>query len=152
MITPPRITKFINCLLPSKNELVEGDLWLTVPPARSYNHKPLSMGHSSAQTKPSTRRGNILFTFRHKLKARGLPRRLPHLGPSGSTRTAEDGAESLGAHVEGPFLSPERNGIYSSEVLQKASSFADLEACYGAVNLKQARRQGRSQPRPNWTA
>lgn len=61
---------------------------------------------------------------------------LPHLGPSGPARTAEDGAESLGAHVEGPFLSPARNGIHKLDVLLEATSFADLEACYGAENLK----------------
>jgi N-acetylglucosamine-6-phosphate deacetylase len=60
---------------------------------------------------------------------------LPHLGPSGSARVAEDGAESLGAHVEGPFLSPARNGIHHVDVLLKANSFTDLEACYGADNL-----------------
>ncbi len=60
---------------------------------------------------------------------------LPHLGPSGYRRIAEDGSESLGAHVEGPFLSPARNGIHNVDVLLKATSFADLEACYGAENL-----------------
>lgn len=61
---------------------------------------------------------------------------LPHLGPAGATRVAEDGAESLGAHVEGPFLSPARNGIHSPDVLVEAKSFADLQACYGASNLE----------------
>lgn len=60
---------------------------------------------------------------------------LPYLGPSGAARDADEGAESLGAHVEGPFLSPTKNGIHSPEVLQSATSFADLEACYGADNL-----------------
>jgi N-acetylglucosamine-6-phosphate deacetylase len=64
------------------------------------------------------------------------PAVLPHLGPSGSARIAEDGAESLGAHVEGPFISPARNGVHNIDVLQEAGSFADLEACYGAENLK----------------
>jgi N-acetylglucosamine-6-phosphate deacetylase len=61
---------------------------------------------------------------------------LQHLGPSGHARTAEDGSESLGAHIEGPFLSPARNGIHNLDVLQEANSLADLEACYGAENLK----------------
>ena len=64
------------------------------------------------------------------------PAVLSHLGPSGSARIAEDGAESLGAHVEGPFTSPARNGVHNIDVLQEAGSFADLEACYGAENLK----------------
>ncbi|KAH7040277.1 family 9 carbohydrate esterase [Microdochium trichocladiopsis] len=60
---------------------------------------------------------------------------LPHLGPSGDLQMAEDGAESLGAHCEGPFLSKTKNGIHNAEVLIEATSFADLEACYGASNL-----------------
>ena len=61
---------------------------------------------------------------------------LPHLGPSGHLQVAEDGAESLGAHCEGPFLSPTKNGCHNVDVLQEAQTFADLEACYGAVNLE----------------
>lgn len=48
---------------------------------------------------------------------------------------AEDGAESLGAHVEGPFLNPTKNGIHKVENLITAHTFADLEDCYGATNL-----------------
>lgn len=60
---------------------------------------------------------------------------LPHLGAS-TSRSAEDGAESLGAHVEGPFLSPCRNGIHPPEVLIKAETFADIESCYGGENFE----------------
>ncbi|EEH03121.1 N-acetylglucosamine-6-phosphate deacetylase [Histoplasma capsulatum var. duboisii H88] len=61
---------------------------------------------------------------------------LPSLGPSGGPRRAEDGAESLGAHVEGPFLSPGKNGIHSPSVLLAANTgFQDLIDCYGAENL-----------------
>ncbi|KAK3903941.1 carbohydrate esterase [Staphylotrichum tortipilum] len=60
---------------------------------------------------------------------------LPYLGPSGSSRLAHDGAESLGAHVEGPFLNPTKNGVHNTSVLRVASSFADLEDMYGAANL-----------------
>ncbi len=60
---------------------------------------------------------------------------LPYLGPSGSSRRAHDGAESLGAHVEGPFLNPTKNGVHNTSVLRVASSFADLEDMYGAANL-----------------
>ncbi|PGG96090.1 N-acetylglucosamine-6-phosphate deacetylase [Blastomyces parvus] len=61
---------------------------------------------------------------------------LPSLGPSGASRRAEDGAESLGAHVEGPFLSPGKNGIHSSSVLLAATNgFQDLIDCYGEENL-----------------
>ncbi|KAI1487600.1 N-acetylglucosamine-6-phosphate deacetylase [Biscogniauxia mediterranea] len=62
-------------------------------------------------------------------------RALPHLGPSGYLQVAEDGAESLGAHVEGPFLSPTKNGVHNVDVLRQANSFEDLEDCYGAVNI-----------------
>ncbi|KAI2633466.1 carbohydrate esterase family 9 protein [Xylaria nigripes] len=61
---------------------------------------------------------------------------LPHLGPSGDYQVAEDGAESVGAHVEGPFLSPTKNGVHNVDVLRQAESFEDLEDCYGADNLR----------------
>lgn len=60
---------------------------------------------------------------------------VPHLGPSGHLQVAEDGAESLGAHVEGPFLNPTKNGIHSVDVLVQAESFDDLVDCYGAANM-----------------
>ncbi|RFU36280.1 hypothetical protein B7463_g13, partial [Scytalidium lignicola] len=61
---------------------------------------------------------------------------LPFLGPSGGLRIAEDGAESLGAHCEGPFLNPTKNGIHKVDVLIAANNgFSDLEACYGISNL-----------------
>ncbi|KAI0477826.1 N-acetylglucosamine-6-phosphate deacetylase [Xylariaceae sp. FL0804] len=61
---------------------------------------------------------------------------LPHLGPSGDFQIAEDGAESVGAHVEGPFLSPTKNGVHNVDVMRQAETFADLEDCYGASNLQ----------------
>ena len=60
---------------------------------------------------------------------------LPHLGSSGQTHQPSDGAESLGAHVEGPFLSPAKNGIHNPDVLREAYSFADVQDCYGAENF-----------------
>ncbi|KAK6210613.1 N-acetyl-glucosamine-6-phosphate deacetylase [Pestalotiopsis sp. IQ-011] len=62
-------------------------------------------------------------------------RALPCLAPSGDIQVAQDGAESLGAHVEGPFLNPTKNGIHNVDVLLRADSMADLEDCYGASNL-----------------
>lgn len=58
---------------------------------------------------------------------------LPHLGPSGEDRDASKGCESLGAHIEGPFLSPLRNGIHNKEVLREARSWSDIEECYGSA-------------------
>ncbi|KAK6378672.1 N-acetyl-glucosamine-6-phosphate deacetylase [Lithohypha guttulata] len=63
---------------------------------------------------------------------------LPYLGRT-QARTASEGTECLGAHVEGPFLNPERNGIHTKEVLQKAKVWDDIETCYGADNLKYIR-------------
>ncbi|KAJ4293868.1 N-acetyl-glucosamine-6-phosphate deacetylase [Collariella sp. IMI 366227] len=60
---------------------------------------------------------------------------LPYLGPSGSSRRAHDGAESLGAHVEGPFLNPTKNGVHNRSILRVAESFSDLEEMYGATNI-----------------
>jgi N-acetylglucosamine-6-phosphate deacetylase len=60
---------------------------------------------------------------------------LPHLGPSGHERDASKGAESLGAHVEGPFLAPCRNGIHNKTVLQHAETWSDIQRVYGADNL-----------------
>ncbi|OXV07171.1 hypothetical protein Egran_05064 [Elaphomyces granulatus] len=60
---------------------------------------------------------------------------LPSLGPSGHRR-AEDGAESLGAHLEGPFINPARNGIHKPDVLRACSrGFQDLGSCYGVENM-----------------
>ncbi|OAA67355.1 n-acetylglucosamine-6-phosphate deacetylase [Niveomyces insectorum RCEF 264] len=65
---------------------------------------------------------------------------LPFLAPLAGrhARAAADGAESLGAHVEGPFLSPTKNGVHNPEVFRQAATFADVEAMYGAVNLMPA--------------
>ncbi|KAH7323679.1 hypothetical protein BKA65DRAFT_555356 [Rhexocercosporidium sp. MPI-PUGE-AT-0058] len=61
---------------------------------------------------------------------------LPFLGPSGLPRNAENGAESLGAHCEGPFLSPSKNGIHKVEnIIPAVNGFSDLEDCYGAANI-----------------
>jgi N-acetylglucosamine-6-phosphate deacetylase len=62
---------------------------------------------------------------------------LPHLGPSGYHRIASDGAESLGAHCEGPFISPTKNGIHKIEnLIPAAHGFSDLESMYGSQYLE----------------
>ncbi|KAJ9652718.1 N-acetyl-glucosamine-6-phosphate deacetylase [Neophaeococcomyces mojaviensis] len=60
---------------------------------------------------------------------------LPHLGRN-TSRTASEGTDCLGAHVEGPFLNPCKNGIHTPEVLRKAESWSDIERCYGKDNLR----------------
>lgn len=67
---------------------------------------------------------------------------LPFLGPSGNHQTAEDGAESLGAHVEGPFLNPTKNGIHNVDVLREALTMEDLEIMYGVDNIRPALASG----------
>ncbi|CAN9111489.1 unnamed protein product [Alternaria sp. RS040] len=63
---------------------------------------------------------------------------LPFLGPSGAARDASYGSESLGAHCEGPFLSPTKNGIHNALVLREPiNNASDLEACYGSDNLQE---------------
>ncbi|KAF1947917.1 Metallo-dependent hydrolase [Clathrospora elynae] len=64
---------------------------------------------------------------------------LPFLGPSGTARDASYGSESLGAHCEGPFLSPTKNGIHNASVLREPTNdISDLEDCYGITNLQAA--------------
>ncbi|KAJ2894762.1 putative n-acetylglucosamine-6-phosphate deacetylase protein [Zalerion maritima] len=70
---------------------------------------------------------------------------LPFLGPSGHKQSAEDGAESLGAHIEGPFLDPARHGVHNINVFREAKTWEDLEECYGAENINPA---GNSEPMP----
>ncbi|KAI8936870.1 hypothetical protein NX059_006106 [Plenodomus lindquistii] len=61
---------------------------------------------------------------------------LPYLGSSGHTRNALYGSESLGAHCEGPFLSPTKNGIHNTSVLREPiDGLSSLAACYGSTNL-----------------
>ncbi|EAA31124.1 carbohydrate esterase family 9 protein [Neurospora crassa] len=78
---------------------------------------------------------------------------LPHLGPlpgiSSSSnrhhhRNPPNGSESLGAHVEGPFLSPLQHGIHDPSVLRAAHSFEDLEHVYGSSNLSSSSSSGSS--------
>lgn len=60
---------------------------------------------------------------------------LSHLGAD-AQRVASAGCESLGAHLEGPFINTEQCGIHSKSVLQIPSSIVSLEKCYGAPNLR----------------
>lgn len=61
---------------------------------------------------------------------------LPYLAASGAGRCAADGAESLGAHVEGPFMNPVKKGVHNLDTLRTApQGMESLEACYGRKNL-----------------
>ncbi|KAL5115770.1 N-acetyl-glucosamine-6-phosphate deacetylase [Pleosporales sp. CAS-2024a] len=64
---------------------------------------------------------------------------LPYLGPSGRSRDASCGSESLGAHCEGPFLNPTKNGIHNADVLrQPCNGITDIFECYGIENMTTA--------------
>lgn len=62
---------------------------------------------------------------------------LRFLGPSGTPRNPSHGSESLGAHCEGPFLNPTKNGCHNAAVLQSPhNGLSDLTTCYGLCNLQ----------------
>ncbi|KAA8636621.1 hypothetical protein SMACR_03837 [Sordaria macrospora] len=59
-------------------------------------------------------------------------------------RRPGNGSESLGAHVEGPFLSPSQHGIHDLSVLRTTvSSWQDVEEVYGHANVSSLRRGGK---------
>ena len=61
---------------------------------------------------------------------------LPYLGPSGAARNPSYGSESLGAHCEGPFLNPTKNGIHDATVLREPiNGMADIVSCYGPAHF-----------------
>ncbi|EAQ84995.1 hypothetical protein CHGG_09009 [Chaetomium globosum CBS 148.51] len=71
---------------------------------------------------------------------RSLNKRLVQTGvtsyiPTVTSQTSHLYKKSLGAHVEGPFLNPTKNGVHNRSVLRVASSLADLEDMYGAANV-----------------
>ncbi|OQO07844.1 hypothetical protein B0A48_06635 [Cryoendolithus antarcticus] len=69
-------------------------------------------------------------------KAEVYHKTLEYLGPSGAERNALQGAESLGAHCEGPFIAGTKCGIHSPLVLRTApDGRSDIEACYGPENF-----------------
>ncbi|KAH8165824.1 hypothetical protein CIB48_g2389 [Xylaria polymorpha] len=152
------ITKFTNCRILRGNSLVNDDLWVDsvtgkiIPSQAAFyddlilpddvinlGGRILSPGLIECQLN-----GAFGFNFSTLLEPAAYAKKireiyksaLPHLGPSGGYQVADDGAESVGAHVEGPFLSPTKNGIHNVDVLRQAESFEDLEDCYGADNLR----------------
>ncbi|KAJ1800057.1 N-acetyl-glucosamine-6-phosphate deacetylase [Coemansia sp. RSA 2399] len=60
---------------------------------------------------------------------------LPHLGKRPGS--LKNGAESLGAHVEGPFMNPEKKGAHELACLRTATNgLADFDHCFGLDNLR----------------
>ncbi|KAJ2453445.1 N-acetyl-glucosamine-6-phosphate deacetylase [Coemansia sp. RSA 2336] len=60
---------------------------------------------------------------------------LPHIGRRPGS--LQNGAESLGAHVEGPFMNPKKKGAHELACLRAApNGLADFDMCYGLENLR----------------
>ncbi|KAJ2612796.1 N-acetyl-glucosamine-6-phosphate deacetylase, partial [Coemansia sp. RSA 1694] len=60
---------------------------------------------------------------------------LDHLGPRAGS--VEHGAEVLGAHVEGPFISPHKKGAHELATLRTAEAgLAAFDECYGLDRLR----------------
>ncbi|KAJ2848853.1 hypothetical protein IWW36_003041, partial [Coemansia brasiliensis] len=60
---------------------------------------------------------------------------LPHIGKRPGS--LKNGAESLGAHVEGPFMNPKKKGAHELACLRAApNGLADFDMCYGLDNLR----------------
>ena len=58
------------------------------------------------------------------------------MGPSGSARDPASGSESLGAHCEGPFINPTKNGIHKAAILREPThGISDIAACYGTAHI-----------------
>ncbi|QYS98642.1 N-acetylglucosamine-6-phosphate deacetylase [Trichoderma simmonsii] len=63
---------------------------------------------------------------------------LPFLGPTGAGRRASTGAESLGAHCEGPFFAHTQKGCHSPEAILSLGNTSEpelLARVYGEENL-----------------
>ncbi|KAK4991187.1 N-acetyl-glucosamine-6-phosphate deacetylase [Elasticomyces elasticus] len=161
-ISPERpkngIVKFTNCRLVKGDDLVEEDIWFTSVSGKILQSQETFYDYQATPDEIVDLGGRIVspgfidvqingaFGFDFSVVSdgtstytKGLREALPLLGPSGNKRSVEDGAESLGAHCEGPFISPTKNGIHTLEVLQHVKrGFTDFEDCYGAKNLQRS--------------
>lgn len=73
---------------------------------------------------------------------------LPFLRPRHGR--ASEGAQCLGAHCEGPFLQPEKNGIHDvRKLLEPTASFDSFKECYGVGNLEYIRKITAAPELPN---
>ncbi|KAF2019724.1 carbohydrate esterase family 9 protein [Aaosphaeria arxii CBS 175.79] len=175
------VIKFTNCLLVQKNDLIQGDLWISSISGKILNGQEILYEQRTAPDEIIDLGGRILspglidvqlngaygFDFSvipeegTNAYSKGVNRvnrglvttgvtsylptltsqrpevyqqALPFLGPSGSPRNPAHGSESLGAHCEGPFLSPTKNGIHNIDVLQTPyNGLPTLQSCYGSL-------------------
>ncbi|UPL02968.1 hypothetical protein LCI18_013902 [Fusarium solani-melongenae] len=69
-------------------------------------------------------------------ETRVFQRALPYVRPNGAQRNHELGAESLGCHCEGPFLSPKKKGAHPPELLlEPVNTVQSILDFYGADSL-----------------
>ncbi|KAF4868775.1 N-acetylglucosamine-6-phosphate deacetylase [Colletotrichum siamense] len=146
------ITKFTNCRLVKGDALVQEDIWVSSVTGKIIHSQAAFFDDLLLPDETVNLGGRIVspgmidcqlngafgFNFSTLLEDMSQygKKALPYLGPSGGSQVANDGAESLGAHVEGPFLNPTKNGIHNVDVLQQAETFDDLVECYGAENIE----------------
>ncbi|KPI42844.1 putative N-acetylglucosamine-6-phosphate deacetylase [Cyphellophora attinorum] len=156
------ITKFVNGYLLRNGRLETGDLWISSETGRILNSqstfyashiKPdvtidlggkllspglidvqLNGGHGFDFSIPDDDFEKKLEDTNRRFAKAGVTSYLPTV-ISANPDVYQSGAESLGAHVEGPFLAPCRNGIHNKTVLQHAETWSDIQRVYGADNL-----------------
>ncbi|KAG9379223.1 n-acetylglucosamine-6-phosphate deacetylase protein [Pyrenophora tritici-repentis] len=154
------VIKFTNCLLVKGDALVNEDLWVSSTSGKILNGQEILYEHRTAPEEIVDLGGRILspgfidtqlngaygFDFsvipeegpsayvkgvhrvNRSLVATGAPQAPPEMQPTAPS--------PLGAHCEGPFLSPTKNGIHNTTVLlEPTHGISSLEACYGPSNL-----------------
>jgi N-acetylglucosamine-6-phosphate deacetylase len=157
------ITRLTGCRLVKGNTLVEEDLWLSSVTGRILLSQEVFYEHQAAPDEVIDLGGRIVcpgfidvqfngafgFDFSqapqdpisHRKSLKELNKRLIGTGLTSYLPTITSQKPELYQAAlpylgpSGAALSPTKNGIHSPEVLQSASSFADLEACYGTHNL-----------------
>ncbi|RAL63114.1 hypothetical protein DID88_004197 [Monilinia fructigena] len=151
------VTKFTNCRLLKGESLITQDLWVSSSTGKIIQSQEAFYGQFCVPDETIDLGGRIIspgfidaqlngafgFDFASIPENDGpnsyevYHHALPFLGPSGANRLASDGTESLGAHVEGPFLAPTRmeSILFRFYSPPKSNDLTSLSDCYGASNL-----------------